>query len=216
MPENMNPFITTLFCTGYKHPSALVGSYSGCAGGISPFTKSSAQSLTALLYKETQRAFKTRSCGIRGGVKNPHIIEWAKPKQQIYWLKRNNVVLLVLSPGTVGYQVVRAAARQRRGTHDRGVGLAPLWTYALSSEINHSLYHSCSIWSHNHYPTAEKEMKPLIARGVGLSVQSRKVFIKFSFEKWFFMASFAGHAAQKLDILSNCLQHIEPIYLEPL
>lgn len=61
MPGNMNPFITTLFCTGYKHPSALVGSYSGCAGGISPFAKSSAQSLTALLYKETQRAFKTRS-----------------------------------------------------------------------------------------------------------------------------------------------------------
>lgn len=139
-----------------------------------------------------------------------------KTKQQIYWLKRNNAVLLVLSPGTAVYQVVRAAARQRRGTRDRGVGLAPLWTYALSSEINHSLYHSCSIWSHNHYPTAEKEMKPLIARGVGLSVQSRKVFIKFSFEKWFFMASFAGHATQKLDILSNCLQHIEPIYLEPL
>lgn len=135
-----------------------------------------------------------------------------KTKQQIYWLKINNIGLLVFSPGTVGYQGVQAAARQRRGLRVRGVGLAPLWTYALSSEINHSLYHSCSIWSHNHYPTAEKEMKPLIARGVGLSVQSRKVFIKFSFEKWFFMASLPGRGTQKLGVLQQLSTTHPPAY----
>lgn len=136
-------------------------------------------------------------------------------QQQMYcWRWQGGSLVLSLDqPGT------RAHALQP-GLRLGGAGLAPLWTYALSSEINHSLYHSCSIWSHNHYPTAGKEMKPLIARGAGLSVQSRKVFIKFSFEKWFFMAGLAGHVTQKLDLLQQLStthpQHTEPMCLESL
>lgn len=86
MPGNMNAFITTPFCTGYKHNSEFVHSYLGCAGGISPFSKSSAESLTALLYKETQRAYKIQSCEIQGGWEI-HINEWSKPSSKYIGLR---------------------------------------------------------------------------------------------------------------------------------
>lgn len=101
---------------------------------------------------------------------------------------------LAACPASVRPQAGLRFSRSNTGSSFTAFRLDSLWTYALSSEINQSLYHPCCIWSHNHYPTAEKEMKPLIAQGVELSVQSRKVFIKFSFEKWFFMTGHTGRA----------------------
>lgn len=134
-----------------------------------------------------------------------YINEGAKPSSKYISLREIMVVYWCFPREQLG-------TSSRRGLRGRGVGLAPLWTCVLSTGINHSLYHSCSIWSHNHYPTAEKEMKPLTAQGAELSVRSRKVFIKISLEKWFFTASLPGHATQKLDVLQQLPTTHPPVY----
>lgn len=113
---------------------------------------------------------------------------------------------LVVCPASVRQQAGLMLSLSNTGSSFMVFRLDSLWTYALSSEINQSLYHPCCIWSHNHYPTAEKEMKPLIAQGVKPSVQSRKVFIKFEFEKWFFfMTGHTGHAMIRKQYSYCCL-----------